>query len=416
MKTFSLPARAGATDGMRWSPGRTLGKTAAAAALALGLVAPAVSQAAPCSSLPNPLYGQGGSAHVPLLSKVGKALSNFDPPRTLIYQAPGACVGLNTLVAGATGGSATITGTASYWDSTGAEQTCDLPIVGQKIDFAAAGVYAPSCEGIAALPAGLGDFTGVIGSWNVLVPNASTQQNISSEALYFIFGFGAAGNVAPWTDETQYYVRNATSAVQIAVALAAGLPPGKVLGIDTKKNQDTVNKVAASPTPEKAIGFTSGEVADLNRDVVRTLAYQHVGQNCAYWPDSTATAFDKVNVRNGQYFLWSPTHFYAPVDANGIIIDPKVKEFIGWFTGTVPTPPELPLLDIQIENGNIPKCAMNVDRDGDSGPLYSYQPDEPCGCYFEFKATGSTTCQACSSNADCTGSAKTCRLGYCEVK
>ena len=50
------------------------------------------------------------------------------------------------------------------------------------------------------------------------MPQQSTQQSISAEAAYFVFGFGAAGQVSPWTDEASLVVRNSTSAAQIAVA------------------------------------------------------------------------------------------------------------------------------------------------------------------------------------------------------
>jgi hypothetical protein len=59
---------------------------------------------------------------------------------------------------------------------------------------------------------------------------------------------------------------------------------------------------------------------------------------------------------------------------------------------------------------------MSVTRDREAGELSHYQPEEPCGCYFEAKATGQApaTCVACSPTTPCaTG---TCRHGYCEAK
>jgi hypothetical protein len=73
----------------------------------------------------------------------------------------------------------------------------------------------------------------------------------------------------------------------------------------------------------------------------------------------------------------------------------------------------------------VPWCAMQVARSGEvnasasgSGEM-SYQPAEPCGCYFEKTATGATQssyCQACTTNADCGCPYTTCRYGYCEVQ
>ncbi len=387
----------------------------AAALTAAACLAPAASFAIAYKDLPSPIYGTGGSAHKTFFGKYGGALSSLAKPISLVYQAPGACVAMSALTE-KTKGAGLLTGTASYWDKAGKEQTCDLPLTGQPVDFGAMGVFASSCPGVPKNPDGVGDFQGAINSWNLLVPVASSQQSISAEGVYFVFGFGKAGKVEPWVDEAQYYIRNPTSAATLAIAAAAGLPPAKIIGKDVKTNQGTVQGLSASTNPEAAIGYTSGEVADANRSVVRTLAYQHTGQTCGYWPDSSATAFDKSGVREGLYYLWSPTHLYAYVDAQGKPIHPEVAQFIGWFNGSLAAPDGLDVLSLQIAAGNIPKCAMHVWRDGDLAPLYSFQPDEPCGCYFEAKATGATTCKACKTNSDCDASNPTCRYGYCEVK
>jgi hypothetical protein len=76
----------------------------------------------------------------------------------------------------------------------------------------------------------------------------------------------------------------------------------------------------------------------------------------------------------------------------------------------------LPLLDIYIDNYNIPQCAMQVSREEDLGAISSFQPDEPCGCYFDFRATGRTSCDECEEDADCPSSDPVCRFGYCEVQ
>ena len=43
-------------------------------------------------------------------------------------------------------------------------------------------------------------------------------------------------------------------------------------------------------------------------------------------------------------------------------------------------------------------------------------PPAPCGCYFDFKATGATACTACTSNGDCPTNSPVCRYGFCEVQ
>lgn len=77
---------------------RRLAAAATAALTVSALAAPA--PAAPCSSLPAPFYGIGGSAPNQLFSKLGKALSAATPPQTLVYQSPGACFGPDAIANG----------------------------------------------------------------------------------------------------------------------------------------------------------------------------------------------------------------------------------------------------------------------------------------------------------------------------
>jgi len=382
----------------------------ASLALVGAFMLPRVVLAVACEDLPNPVIGVGGSASKPLLGLVGAALASSPEPLTVIYQAPGACLGITPYV-----DNTPVTGTANYWLADGTEEVCDLPLAGVVPDYGMLGVQATLCEGVEALPPGIGDFPGPVTSWSLIVPNSSSQTSISAEAVYFVYGYGAAlGQVSPWTIDAELYSRNATSAALIAIALGADIPPSKFKGVDVMTNQSMISSLSMSVNPESAIGYTSTEVADLNRATVRTLAFQAFEQTCAYWPDSTATGFDKANVRDGHYYLWSPYHFYAPVDATGTIIDPATRRLVGYFTGDEPLPPELPLLDIVIDNGTIPQCAMEVWRDTEIGPLYSFSHSAPCGCYYEARASGATDCTACTTDAECSAEAPTCRHGYCE--
>lgn len=363
-----------------------------------------------CTTLPNVLIGAGGSASRPLLALVGTALNDIDDPITLVYQSPGACFGITAYV-----DDTPITGTASYWDAAGNELTCTLPLVGVAPDFGMLGVQATLCEGVEEIPSDLTEATGPITSWSLIASNESSQTNISAEAVYFIYGFGAAaGQVEPWTNDAELYSRNATSAALIAIARGSGFPATSAQGIDVMTNQNMITSVAGSLDPEAAIGFVSTEVADLNRDIVHTLAYQAFDQTCAYWPDSEASAFDKRNVRDGHYYLWSPYRFYAPGD--GTTFDnPLTSRFIGYFTGDEPLPAELPLLDLIIDNGNIPECAMEVWRDDEIGPLYSRPAENACGCYYELRATGETSCTECAEDSECPAESPVCSYGYCEA-
>jgi len=383
----------------------------AVALLSVTLAASRPALAIECSALPSPVYGSGANAVKPLVSKVGLALAKANPPLTLVYQGPGQCVGLNGLL-----GDVAMTGTAIYWDPvTGKESSCDLPLTGQKIEIAYMNSYATLCPGVTELPAGFGDFLGPIQSFDFIVPKASSQTSISAAAAYFAYGFGATGDAEPWTDETQIIKRDPNSGAALFIALAIGVPVEKLKGVDAKSNANTVTLVSTSPKPESAIGIVSGEVAEANLNVVSSLAYQHYGQSCGYWPNSTPTSFDKRNIRDGHYFIWSPIHFFTRVDAQGKPTTPGAEKVTGYFSGKIAPPPEVDLIGLEIDAGTVPDCAMEVRRTSDLGPIQSYAPDEPCGCFFEFRATGATTCATCATNADCGANAPNCRYGYCEV-
>jgi hypothetical protein len=388
-------------------------RTLSTAGVALGLMAglaPRSAAAAPCSALPNVIYGIGGSAHVPVIGKIAARLAGQSSPVSVVYASPGACFGYGAFA----DPTYKLTGTATSWSSSGQSVTCELPANGVRPDFGAAGVFPASCSSVGTQPAGTKAFDGPVTAWSLFVPQQSTQQSISAEAAYFVFGFGAAGQVSPWTDEASLVVRNSTSAAQIAVALAAGLPPDRFKGTDAQTNSRSIQLVAGATNKEAALGFASVENVDANRSggtPVRALAFKAKGQSCAYLPDSTANSFDKSNVREGTYWLWSQSHYTAPVDASGRPTNPLVATFLA----NVSTPDQ-GALDVLSTTSNVPKCAMNVWRDADNGALYSYQPSEPCGCYFEKKATGRSTCATCTQSSECPSSSPVCRFGFCEVR
>lgn len=363
-----------------------------------------------CDDLPNPVYGLGANALKPLLKNLGKTFSRLEEdPVTIVYQGPGQCFGINGLL-----DDEVITGTAFYFDAEGTELTCDLPPAGVPIDFAGMNSYPTLCPGVDGIPDDIGDFLGPVQSIDFIVPEASSETSISAEAAYFVYGFGAEGEVAPWTDEAQIFKRDPNSIV-LLVAKAIGVPIEKFKGVDAQSNGNTVTLVSTAPDPDAAIGIAAGEVAQANRDVINTLAYQHFGQSCGYWPDSTPTAFDKRNVRDGHYFLWANTHFYTRVDESGEPLHPDVATLVGWLTRTVEPPEGVDVTAIEIASGTVPDCAMEVRRTDDLGDIAIYAPDEPCGCFFDATATGETDCEVCEVDDDCPEGAPNCRHGYCEV-
>jgi hypothetical protein len=184
-------------------------------------------------------------------------------------------------------------------------------------------------------------------------------------------------------------------------------------------NNDTLLKVkeiaALSATATQAVlGYVSGPNAEKDSGV-RTLAYQHTGQLCGYLPDSREGAKDKANVRSGLYYLWAPNHFFARVDSSGQPADARVRQLFAFVTGADTTAIGGEFNDKLIAGSNVPQCAMRVRRDGDLGAISSWAPPVPCGCYFESKATGSTTCTVCTNDTQCSGAIPKCRSGFCEA-
>jgi hypothetical protein len=367
--------------------------------------------AAPCLDLPNPTIGLGTSNGRPLVAAFATELSALPEPISLVYVGATACVGLGAVL-----DETPSTGSASFWGVDGVEQMCELPITGHVPDYALIQADPTLCEGVTEIPADIGELIGPVTALTMIVPAASSQINASFEALYFIYGFGASeGMVSPWTIDAELRARDASASSQLTFALALNIPIGKFKGEETATAGDVVAALSSSENPEAALGFVAAELADANRDIVHTLALQAYDQSCAYWPDSSATAFDKRNVRDGHYYVWSPSRLYAHVDDSGEIIHEATRIALGYLTGTGDIPDDFPALDLTIDTGVVPRCAMSVWRDEESGPLYSLQPDAPCGCYYDFRATGSTSCTECDDDNPCPTEAPACRYGYCEV-
>jgi hypothetical protein len=383
------------------------------------LLASGPARAKPCTdpTIVNPIYGLGGSASKPFLAKLSAALAALPGPdtATIVFQAPGACLGIYGVL-----DDTKITGTASYWDATGVEQTCDLPVGGQAIDFANMANSAALCaQAPSPLPAEVGDYEGPVNSVDLVVPLASSQVAISAAAGYFVFGFGASGQAAPWVNESLIFIRDQNSAVQQLLGKAIEVPAEKwTHGVNALNQNGVISKVAAASDPEAAIGIVSGEAADGARDKVRILSYQHYGQRCGYLPDSSSTSFDKRNLRDGHYYVWTPQHFFARKDPiTGEIVSPGARRLIGYVTGDVALPANFDLLKLEIQANTVPKCAMKVWRTGDLGPLQSYTPAHACGCYFESLKGSAASCTACPNGpSDCSASAPACNHGYCEVQ
>jgi hypothetical protein len=405
-------------------------RTARAAALAIAGVAllgaaDANAQVVNCTTLPTPVHGVGGSAPNALVKAIAKKLAAATPPVTLVYTSTGACDAMKALVPSNNTVPYLDTFTAVkpfYFDATGKELNCEYPL-GSNVaaEWGSMAQESGTCSDAGnpvVLPSSVGDYLGPISGFSLIVPSGSSEFAISAEAVRYIYGRGvdANGAVPPWTVASAIATRGSSSAAGLLLAKAAQIPLRPVGYTDVKDNQGAVTHVLAAQNPNTALGFCSTETAENPNNVqkVRTLAFKAFDQDVAYFPNSTASSFDKKNLREGRYFLWNPHHFFARKDKLGD--GTPLQKFIDIVTAKEEPPGGQSFLDLQISVGNVPSCAMKVNRTGDMGPLVSFQPEHACGCYYDNKTTGSTSCKTCKTAADCGGSNFECNVGYCEVK
>jgi hypothetical protein len=406
--------------------------TTVAAAMAVSSRARAI----PCNEVPNAanpdagapppvVYIEGANAVLPFIAPLQQALSVDPNPITLVYIGDGGCLGASNFFANAP--ISPEPAPIYYIDKT--QATCDLPTgaSGQPpvADIAASDVYASTCGTLpGGLPPNVGDFLGPIQSMVFVVPTRSTQNAISNKGAYFVFGFGADSGAAPWTVNASIYRRDASSAVQALLSYAIGVPLTRWLGVDASTLAANVNDglsgagavvhaLDIDPNPEQAIGILADTSIDAAAATqVTVLAYKDSDESCAYYPDSTPSVPDKANVRDGHYTLWGPLHFFTNVDAEGVPQDPTVARVISYLNGTADAPGGLDFIQTDASSKLVPLCAMHVARTTEMGPLMSYAPTGSCSCYYDYVATGQSSCQKCTQEADCPESAPICNLSY----
>jgi hypothetical protein len=380
--------------------------------------APAVA----CSTLTNPLYILSGDTQVPILKALGKALRQDSAnPITLAWFATGSCTIIDAVY-----NSTPLKQNLSYipsdpsWDpNTGTVPTCTPATAGVPVQLGIPIVFPESCTSTTP-PATTRAYKGPVQSFVFVVPKVSTAQALSAEEAYLTFGFGAAGMVSPWLDPLFYFVRPPTKGTQVSMGAMIGVPATKWKGQPIDQSAAVASMVAASASPDKTIGILGAEIYDgtSNRNMaLRSLSYQGYKQTLGYLPDTTATAFDKRNVRDGHYVGWSHVIYLIGTDTNGIATEPRAARVVDILTGSrTATPPEgLDPLMLVASKGLVPICAMNVERDAEGGPLTTYQSADPCGCAYEAAVgTAPSSCVTCTSAANCANGAQ-CRHGYCEA-
>lgn len=373
-----------------------------------------------CGSLPNPLYLQVGDTQEPLMKSLARALRDADAPITLIYVTAGSCTNVEAIYTGVP-----ITKNPLYvpstvedaaWTTSKPALECKVPSGGHLVDVANSALFVSSCNA-SAPPADVKLFQGPVQGYGFVVPKASSQRAITAEEAYFAFGFGERGMAAPWTNEQLMFIRTVTKSTLLTLAATVRVPAASFKGVRLDKSSEVQSGVLASPDPEKTIGLLGVELFDRNRDKLNLLAFRAFGQRYAYYPDSTATSFDKRNLRDGHYVPWSPTVWLTKVDTTGKPLNATAAYVIDLILANEVTPrPKFEPIDIAIGVGLVPECAMRVNRSYEAGDLSLYQPAEPCGCYFEAKATGKApaSCLACDATKPCASGV--CRHGYCEAR
>jgi len=417
--------------------------------------------AANCPADANTVFTSGSSAFKPVLLAVGAVLGSGT---NIVYQSPGSCEGLDHVLGGTKDTSSPTSAVLITGTTVG---TCSIPAAGTTIDIGFSDVYASTCTAtfdpnLPALGSGTADFLGPVQAMTFAVPTASTENVISADAAHMVFGFAAdttAHSIMPWTIPGDIYVRFWDSGTLELLGQAIALPGGKWKNATTAPGGAVAQVVSGTGAMQTAIttsggmaGHASSTIGILSTSGLKTgikgLAFQGSDQTCSYYPDSTSTAADKINVRQGRYEIWGPEHMIANVDGSGKPVGQNgntaaVQTLINALTSTsqalatqsdagagdggVTTLGETEvgqlIAAISVPTtGFIPTCAMQVKRTSEIGAEASYAPPAACSCAFEV-ATGMavtghicTACTAANAATTCPGATPACHFGYCEAE
>ncbi len=387
------------------------------------LAVPRLVEAVPCDQVPNltnPVYAQVGDTQNNLMKRLARGLrDNTGKPISLIWTTSGSCVNIQAiytgvkLAANATVQYAPSVAENATWNpASSATLTCEVPTGGKVPDIANSALFNSACT-TETPPATVNLTYGPVQAYVLAVPEASSQTAITFEEAFFVFGYGMAGMIAPWSDETAMHVRTITKSTLLAWAANISVPGDKFKGVRWDGSPQVVSALQASPAPEKAIGILGAEVYDGLRDSLNVLAFRAKGQYAAYYPDSTSTARDKKNVRDGHYTVWSPT-VWMDTTSGGMPVNADARYVIDLIAGKAVMPaPNFDMIDNIAKVGLVPDCAMGVKRSFEGGPLSIYKPAESCVCHYEGLVDASS-CAQCSAASPCTSGV--CRNGYCEVQ
>lgn len=392
-----------------------------------GLAYSALASAQTCDELEfdfePAVYGAGSTSITPLLSALATALHDLpeDERFTLFY-----ADGSSQCATYASWREPTdVPTTFKYWDENGVQATCTAPF--DRTQFAHLTHATSLCPGEGPVPGGAARFPVLVEAMAFIASAASTEEVISAEAAYHIYGFGAGTyDIEPWNDPEAVFRARPTSWTSVLLSEAIGVPALDWIAEDLPPTAATMTGLVSS-VGESGLGYVSSSTAVTGEynEQTRTLAYQHYGQTCGYLPDSRRGHVDLLNVRTGQYALWTTSSFFASAHDHEPV-DEHVRALIGWLDGTLEPPDGLPVLDLIVAAGNVPLCAMQASRTGgEFSALESYAHPKPCHGYFEYLLRGEVgDYEPCDTTDHCDGSqqddqgdevGEQCRYGFCEA-
>jgi hypothetical protein len=288
---------------------------------------------------------------------------------------------------------------------------CLLGPNGAVVDVGESEIFPETC-GVTKNTVDVAENLGPILPIVLVVPQGSHSRAISAETARQVFGGGGS---PPWTENGRIYIRGGGTATLRLVGLAIGVAPTKFWGVDQGSAEAMSNNLPIATPPDQAIGMIGTDLYDANRLPLRTLGFRASGQDCAYWPDSTLTSKDKINVRDGHYPLWGRLHFFTGL-VGGIRVSDAATKFVSLFSSAVVP---RPMLDAFIDSSFIPDCAMKIRQDDELGLPVSEAPALSCSCYFDAhlsEAELPSSCTACETSDNCEDPKKPlCNYGYCDA-
>jgi len=381
-----------------------------------------------CTTLTNPVYFPATTLLETLLSKVSPVLA--DPARgadqmTIVHFPMSSCITYDVHK-----DQANLTGTATYYLADGTQMSCDMPIGSSiKSDLSAMDVGGVTCLGGQTPPTDLKEYPSHVETLGFVVPRNSSQTAITATEAYYILKFGGEANrqVEPWSDPNFVLVRNPGSSTQLTIGANTGIA-GTMWSSNLQGHagsgdvRDAVIAQNTTGNAEKVLGILNSSKWEAATNDMKVLAFQPFN-NClgAVFPDSTSTSRDKRNVRDGHYPIWTNLRYIVRVDGsdnvvtdNGATAGMRAQRFIDLMTG-VASNPALNVAKSVIETGNIPTCAMHVQRVVDGGTVSSFSHPAPCDCFFLEENGVTSGCTTCVDDDGCSGAEK-CRFNFCEPR